>query len=92
MTVEIDQEEGPWGFAAPAFPGAPHMEFFKSPRIETFEYDHDFDHDFQYKVEPKLKRLEYKIRALAPKIEIDTRNLERQIRKTVRAATRIVSL
>ncbi|HLA68380.1 MAG TPA: PDZ domain-containing protein [Bacteroidota bacterium] len=94
MTVEIEEpEDGPWGMLAPTLPRIPRMELYRTPRMEKFEFDTDeFNNNFQYRVEPKLRELEYKIRTLAPKIEIDHRNLERQIRKAVRVATRVITM
>jgi membrane-associated protease RseP (regulator of RpoE activity) len=78
MTVEIEEkEDGPWGMVAPT---PPHF-----PLMEKFEFDADqFNNNFQFRVEPKLKELRYKMRTLAPRIEIDQKNLERKIREAVK--------
>lgn len=91
MTVEIDEEEGSWGMGIPAIPPMPHVQLYKTPGMD-FEFDSDFDHDFEFNIEPKLKDFEYKIRTLAPKIEVNKKELEQKIKKVVRAATRTVTL
>ena len=81
MTVEIEKnEDGPWGMVAPT---PPHFPF-----MEKFEFDMDeFNNNFKFRVEPKLREMEYKLRTLTPKIEIDQKNLERQIREAVKLRT-----
>ena len=84
ITVEIEEEDGPWGMIAPGLP---------QHRMNEFKFDADeFNNNFQFRVQPKLRELEYKIRTHLPKIEIDHKNLERQIQRSVKVATRTITL
>ena len=78
MTVQIEErEDGPLGMVAPT---PPHF-----PLMEKFEFDTDeFNNNFQFRVEPELRELQYKMQTLAPRIEINRKNLERQIREAVK--------
>ena len=61
--------------------------------MNEFKFDADeFNNNFQFRVQPKLRELEYKIRTHLPKIEMDHKNLERQIQRSVKVATRTITL
>ena len=73
VTVEVEEaEEGPWGFVAPSVP--------RPPRIEMRHPDLDFDMDLNLH---RLNELQRRIEIAVPKIEIDSKRLERQIRQSI---------
>jgi len=77
MSFEIEEDEDAWGAVVPT-----PSEF---PLLEKFEFDNDnFKNDFEFRIRPKLRELEYKIRTLAPRMEIERRNMERKIREAVK--------
>lgn len=81
MTVEIEEgPDSPWGLVAPAIPD---MELY-APHIERFDFDVDrFNNDFRFRVEPKLRELEFKMQSLAPRIRIQEKDLQRKLRENI---------
>ena len=88
LSVEVEEEEGPWGFSMPGG----HYRFFGEPSARTFEFDTDrFDNEYRYELEPKLRELEFKLKSM-PKIDINRRDLEQKLRQSLRSVERLRSL
>lgn len=85
MSVEVEEDEGPWGITAPGMGPGPGMHMFRGLERR----DHDFDIEL---AEPKLDKLRYKIESIAPEIEGKMKRFELPLLRRIRTLSKTISI
>lgn len=85
MSVEVEEEEGPWGVTTPGMDPGPRIRMFKGPERRNFDFDMEL-------VEPKLNELKYRIKSIAPAIEGKLKRFEIPLQRKIRAFSRTISI
>lgn len=85
MSVEVEEDEGPWGITAPRMGPGPRIHMFKGPEWRDLDFDMEI-------MEPKLDELRYRIESIAPEIEGKVKRFELPLQRKIRAFSRTISI